>query len=85
MKKIIFFILIFGSILFLGTCVSDQQGIQQKIEYNTKEDVFTITTFFDYPYIYNERVYCSENNIDSVKIVEYEKAKQIQKIMIDKN
>jgi len=79
--KRIFFILI----IFLLSCTPNTQIIQKIEVKGIDSSMWTVTTYFSYPYGYNSSVDCKLFQIDSIKHFEREEAKRIQKIMLNKN
>jgi hypothetical protein len=80
MKKIVLFI----AMLFIMACSSTPKDITQRVAFDNIKNNYTVTTYFNYPYKYSSYVYCLENQIDSVKIAELDKAEDVQEDMIKK-
>jgi len=80
MKKILLIV----TMLFVFACVKSKD-ITQKVEYDNMTNTYSVTTSFNYPNDYSSCVYCEGCKIDSMKLVEMNKAKDIQETMIKYN
>ncbi len=81
MKKILLIV----AMLFVFACVNISKDITQKVEYDNMTNTYSVTTSFNYPNNYSSCVYCEGCKIDSMKLVEMNKAKEIQETMIEYN
>lgn len=78
MKKLIILFLM----TFLMSC-NNGGDIKQKVDYDSISNTYSITTTFTYPKKYDACSYCTESQIDSVRLVEKKKAVLSQKEMLN--